>query len=112
MVTQLPNGTVQFEFFRPEAREVFLAGEFNGWRTHCLMMQQGEDGWWRYHMLLSPGFYQFRYCADGQWHTDYAAFGIEPTPYGFNSVLKVDSPAMIEPEVEPAADSDSALQAA
>lgn len=111
MVTQRPDGTVQFEFFRPEASQVSLAGEFNGWQTNGQRMARGTDGWWRCELNLSPGFYQFRYVADGQWYTDYASFGVEPTPLGLNSVLKVDAPVVVEREVEPAA-GDDARQAA
>jgi 1,4-alpha-glucan branching enzyme len=90
MVTQLPDGFVEFRFYRPEARHVMLAGEFNGWHKSNLPMHMDKDGWWRYQLCLAPGCYQFRYVADGDWHTDYAAFGLEPGPFGLNSVVKVE----------------------
>ncbi len=90
MVTQLPDGTVEFRFYRPGARHVTLAGDFNGWNTTSLAMQMDKDGWWRYVIHLTPGCYQFRYVADGEWHTDYAAFGLEHGPFGVNSVVKVE----------------------
>jgi 1,4-alpha-glucan branching enzyme len=90
MVTQLPDGTVEFRFYRPEARQVTLAGEFNGWHKTSLPMDLGHDGWWRYRICLAPGCYQFRYVADDEWHTDYAAFGLEHGPFGVNSVVRVE----------------------
>ena len=52
---------------------------------------------------LAPGCYQFRYRGDNQWYTDYAAFGVEQTPYGLNSVLKVDPPQVPDHNIfEPA----------
>lgn len=111
MVTQWPDGTIQFEFFRPDAQQVSLAGEFNDWRTNGLPMVREAGGWWRCDLQLEPGFYQFRYVADGQWYTDYASFGVEPTPQGLNSVLKVDSPTVAALEDQPAVD-DDARQAA
>ncbi|MDM8006133.1 MAG: hypothetical protein QUV05_08310 [Phycisphaerae bacterium] len=90
MVTQLPDGTVEFRFYRPGARHVTLAGEFNGWNRTSLPMHVHSDGWWRYVIRLTPGCYQFRYLADGEWHTDYAAFGLEHGPFGVNSVVKVE----------------------
>ncbi|MGQ9652378.1 MAG: isoamylase early set domain-containing protein [Phycisphaerae bacterium] len=93
MVTQLPDGTVEFRFYRPGARHVTLAGDFNGWNTTSLPMQMDKDGWWRYVIHLTPGCYQFRYLADGEWHTDYAAFGLEHGPFGVNSVVKVEPAA-------------------
>ncbi len=92
MVTQMADGNVEFKFFRPEARQVFLTGDFSGWQKHCLVMTRDEEGWWTCQLRLAPGVYQFRYLADGQWYTDYAAFGLEKGPYGWNSVLKVDPP--------------------
>ncbi len=91
MVTQLPDGFVEFRFYRPGARQVTLAGEFNGWHETSLPMHLDKDGWWRYQLRLAPGYYQFRYVADGEWHTDYAAFGVEPGPFGLNSVVKVEA---------------------
>jgi len=90
MVTQLPDGTVEFRFYRPGARHVTLAGDFNGWNKTSLPMHLGKDGWWRYAIRLAPGCYQFRYVADGEWHTDYAAFGLEHGPFSLNSVVKVE----------------------
>ena len=92
MVTQTHDGTVEFRFFRPDTCHVVLTGEFNGWDTRNLPMTKGPDGWWRYQLKLAPGCYQFRYFGDGQWYTDYAAFGVEHGPFGFNSVVKVDPP--------------------
>jgi 1,4-alpha-glucan branching enzyme len=103
MVTQSANGTVTFKFFRPEAFHVGLAGDFNGWQTHTLNMNKTANGWFECRLTLAPGTYRFRYCADGCWHTDYAAFGVEPGPFGYNSILNVE-PARIEaapPPIEP-----------
>ena len=92
MVTQTRDGWLEFQFYRPAIGHVTLAGDFNGWNRSSLPMARGDDGWWRYRIRLAPGFYQFRYFGDGQWYTDYAAFGIEHSPLGLNSVLKVDPP--------------------
>jgi len=88
------NGNVvEFRFFRPEARSVKVAGDFNGWRLDELPMTRSPDGYWRASKRLPPGVFRFRYCADGQWFPDYAAFGLEEGPYGFDSVLVVGPPA-------------------
>ena len=92
MVRQIRKGVVEFSFFRPYANHVTLSGDFNGWHQTSLPMSKGSDGWWRYRLKLAPGCYQFRYLADGQWHTDYAAFGLHKGPYGYNSVVKVELP--------------------
>lgn len=102
MVTQTPDGKILFEFCRPGAREVFIAGDFNGWRA-SFRMTPGEFGWWSAQIELAPGTYRFRYKADGDWFTDYAAFGIESGPFGWNSVLKVDAAETRSPVTAPAA---------
>jgi hypothetical protein len=101
MVTQTSNGTVVFQFYRPDVSRMTIAGDFNGWQ-HSFYMTRGRDGWWRSQIELAPGTYRFRYVGDGQWFTDYAAFGVEPGPFGWNSVLKVDAPqVVITPEPTP-----------
>lgn len=96
MVQQLPDGMMEFAFLRPGARQVRLAGDFNGWQP-TFHMNQRADGWWRCRVQLAPGLYQFRYQADGQWYNDYAAFGLEHGPFGLNSVAKVDQPSPAVP---------------
>jgi len=79
----------QFRFYRPKARTVSVAGDFNGWRSGELRMVAAGDGYWVAAVRLPPGRYAFRYCADGEWFCDFAAFGVEPGPFGWNSVLRV-----------------------
>ena len=80
---------VQFRFYRPTARAVHLAGEFNGWREGQLRMVPDGSGYWLAVLRLPPGSYRFRYRADGQWFADYAAFGLEYGPHGPDSVVRV-----------------------
>lgn len=80
---------VVFRFFRPEAREGSLAGEFNGWRTDQLRMQKDAGGWWVGRLSLPAGTYRFRYWVDGAWFADFAAFGVRYGPFGPDSVVVV-----------------------
>ncbi|MFP4105296.1 MAG: hypothetical protein ACLFVU_04310 [Phycisphaerae bacterium] len=107
MVTVNSNW-VEFRFFRPDARRVYIAGDFNGWRTNELMMEKEEEGHWVARMKLPTGEFRFRYCADGKWFTDYAAFGVEPGSFGMDSIV------LVQPTREPAAKSkdDSSTAAA
>ena len=93
MTTVLPDGLVEFRFYRPRAAQVLLAGTFNGWRPDATPMRKDPAGWWRVVLDLTPGVYQFRYLADGQWFTDHAANGIEHTRLGCNSLLLVQARA-------------------
>jgi 1,4-alpha-glucan branching enzyme len=102
MVKERPDGSVEFEFYRPGVHQVYLAGDFNGWQKNSMTMLKSPDGWWRCRLTLAPGVYQFRYLADSEWYTDYAAFGLERGPFGWNSVLKVEAP-QTQPQTQPTA---------
>jgi len=54
-------------------------------------MVRTPEGYWMATMQLPAGEYRFRYCADGEWFTDYAAFGIEPSRFGMDSILRVEA---------------------
>jgi 1,4-alpha-glucan branching enzyme len=87
MVT-VRSDSVEFEFFRPEAAHVLLAGDFNDWQGNLAMVPDGR-GYWKARVPLPAGEFKFRYCADGQWFTDYAAFGVEPGRFGLDSIVRV-----------------------
>ncbi len=80
---------VEFRFYRPEATAVHLAGDFNDWRDD-LLMSRTPEGYWQAKLRLPAGEFRFRYCADGEWFTDYAAFGLEPGRFGMDSVVRVE----------------------
>jgi 1,4-alpha-glucan branching enzyme len=86
------DGSVEFRFFRPNASQVCIAGDFNEWSGSGMRMQPQGDGWWLAQTPLPPGEYRFRYLADGKWFTDYAAHGVELGPAGWNGVLVVPGP--------------------
>ena len=87
MITVLPSGGVEFRFFRRQVESVSIVGTFNGWREGEAPMQDLGDGWWRAELNLGDGLHQFRYIADGQWFTDFAAHGVEHSKWGINSLV-------------------------
>lgn len=92
MVSIREDGRIEFKFYRPNASDVRVAGDFDKWAGRTPMRNAGK-GWWILDAELPPGEYRFCYRADGQQYADYAAFGVEATGKGWNSVL-------IVPEVE------------
>lgn len=89
---------VEFSFFRPQADAVHIAGEFNDWRDNELPMSCTSEGYWRARIKLPSGEFRFRYCADGEWFTDYAAFGVEPSAFGLDSIVRIPTvPVKIAP---------------
>jgi 1,4-alpha-glucan branching enzyme len=90
MILSCEDGSVEFCFYRPGAKNVSLVGDFNGWQNETLPMQADPDGWWHCKQKLGEGVYQFKYLSDGDWFLDYAAFGLERGPFGWNSVVLVN----------------------
>ena len=99
-MVKVKENTVEFRFFRPQASAVFLVGDFNSWREDTLPMRRKADGYWSERLLLHEGEFRFRYLADGQWFTDYGAFGIEVGPMGTNSILRIGEPLVAQGERE------------
>ncbi len=97
MVT-VKGSRVEFRFIRPGARHVNVVGDFTGWREDEVPMQQIAEGCWQASVRLPSGCFRFRYVADGQWYTDYAAFGIEPGPFGPVGIVYVPSGTQIQKE--------------
>ena len=64
------NGKVMFEFSAPEAREVCLAGDFNGWDACTNPMKSDKKGLWKAALPLEPGRYEYRFLVDGRWEND------------------------------------------
>ena len=52
-----------------EAKQVFLAGSFNDWRTDELQMQKAETGW-ELPLFLREGVHEYKFLVDGTWMTD------------------------------------------
>jgi 1,4-alpha-glucan branching enzyme len=62
-----PLQHVSFEFYAPEAREVFLVGEFNNWETARTRLHRCDDGNWRVELMLPAGIYRFKFLVDSVW---------------------------------------------
>ena len=59
---------IKFTLFAPDAKAVFLAGDFNGWgRTP---MEKNDEGFWETVLQLQPGRYEYKYVVDGEWIPD------------------------------------------
>ena len=104
MVT-VEGNWVEFNFYRPSARQVHLVGDFNHWHEATLPMARTAEGYWRARLRLPEGEYHFRYRADGHWFTDYAGFGVEQGPFGLDSVIRVHAHSvekrLEQPKAEP-----------
>ncbi len=61
---------VTFSFWAPEAKEVFLTGDFNDWDPKSMPMRRDLRGTWKRQVTLKEGSYQYKYLIDGQWVHD------------------------------------------
>ena len=74
--------TVEFIFRAPEAKTVFLAGEFNHWDIQALPMNKNRDGIWRAKVELASGRYEYKLFADNAWVEDIPDAERVPNPFG------------------------------
>ena len=58
---------VRFSLKSPNAKEVFLVGDFNNWDARANPMKLDEDGLWKIRLIIPPGRYEFKLLVDGKW---------------------------------------------
>ncbi|MEP6646144.1 MAG: hypothetical protein ABJC12_03580 [Saprospiraceae bacterium] len=81
-----------------EAKEVVLAGTFNGWDEHTTLMQKTVDGW-ELKADLPPGRYEYKFIVDGVWMHDPANKEMVRNEHGtFNSILTLSTPVTFKLE--------------
>lgn len=70
----------------PDAKSVYIVGDFNNWNIHATPMKTLEDGDYTVRLDLDAGKeYQFRYLIDEvKWENDWNADKYVKSPYGDN----------------------------
>ncbi|MDP2923066.1 MAG: AAA family ATPase [Candidatus Omnitrophota bacterium] len=88
---KLPRLTeVVFSVFAPEAKEVYVAGEFNGWKRDDATRMQAKNGTWFKRVNLGTGRHHYRFIIDGKWTEDPRNPLKETNPYGeMDSLIEV-----------------------
>ncbi len=82
---------VRFSVNAPGAKDVYLAGEFNGWDEKGQKMRRSPKtkGLFVCSIELEPGRYEYKFVVDGQWICDEDAPRV-PNSFGSeNSVIVV-----------------------
>ncbi len=59
------EGGVRFTLQAPEAMEVYIAGDFNGWNPAQDALEKDETGTWAVTIPLKPGRYEYKFVVDG-----------------------------------------------
>jgi len=70
MIEKNHKKRITFQFYAPEAGEVYLSGSFNGWDPTVRSLKQQKDGKWKTTVTLEPGVYEYRFIVDGNWQND------------------------------------------
>lgn len=83
--------STEFSLTAPEAKEVFVAGDFNDWNPSELAMRKFKAGKYVKKMKLKPGRYEYLFVVDGNWRTDPANTNRHPNVFGTeNSVIEIE----------------------
>ena len=82
---------IKFSFNFPEAKEVFLAGDFNGWDIQSIPLKKKGKGAWEAKLNLFPGRYEYKLMVDGAWVEDFGCAEMVFNSFGtHNCVLRVE----------------------
>jgi 1,4-alpha-glucan branching enzyme len=81
---------VLFALLDPDAKQVWLSGEFNGWAADATPMNRRQGGQWESVVKLACGRYEYKFVVDGQWLPDPMAAENVLNAHGtLNSVIHV-----------------------
>jgi 1,4-alpha-glucan branching enzyme len=82
---------VAFILNTPEAKEVYLCGDFNKWSPRGLpMARRTEDHCWEKRLMLPPGRYEYKFIVNGIWiHNPDAPVNVPNRHGSLNSVVEV-----------------------
>lgn len=88
---RLPKLTeVVFSVFMPDAKEVYVAGDFNEWKADGNSRMEIKNGVWSKKINLRQGQYYYRFVVDGKWTEDPKNPLKEENPFGeMNSLIKL-----------------------
>jgi 1,4-alpha-glucan branching enzyme len=67
---------VNFYCAAPQAKTVYLVGDFNDWDPTSLRMERRADGWWFLQVRLTHGHHQYQFLVDGKPMLDANATGV------------------------------------
>lgn len=64
--TNMAPKKVTFSFFAPQARRIFLVGDFNAWGVYPLEVPSDPEGNFSKSLVLPKGKYKYYFDVDGQ----------------------------------------------
>ena len=92
LITKPKRRRVVFTLDASQAKEVFLAGDFNDCKKEKHPLKKNAKGIWEKIAMLFPGRYEYKFLVDGQWKRDPENPATCPNCFGSsNSVINVSS---------------------
>lgn len=67
---------VRFHFEAPDAKSIYLVGDFNNWDPTANPMRRQADGCWLVQVPLSRGHHEYQFLVDGEPTLDPHARGV------------------------------------
>ena len=81
---------INFYLAKPDAKSVYLTGDFNDWNPNSLPMQRRVDGWWFIQVPLTHGHHHYLFIVDGAPTLDPKATGtVQADHYSKASMIAV-----------------------
>jgi len=82
---------VRFEIATEPGHEVFVAGDFNGWKPgEARLKPRGSQGKYTTTLMLEKGVHEYKFVVDGNWQVDPNNPNRVPNGAGsLNSLLQV-----------------------
>lgn len=81
---------ISLSFSAPDAKEVYVAGDFNNWKLDKTSAMHNDHGVWKKRLNLSAGIYRYRFVKDGEWIDDPSNPNRAMNPYGqMDSLIEV-----------------------
>jgi 1,4-alpha-glucan branching enzyme len=80
---------ITFKLVAPEAEQVLLAGNFNGWDEISTPLKRDAKGVWKAQVSLEPGRYEYRFRVDGHWRDDPECPDRAPNGFGTENCIRV-----------------------
>ncbi|MFO7971485.1 MAG: glycogen-binding domain-containing protein [Desulfobacterales bacterium] len=80
-----------FRLSAPDAAEVCVGGDFNGWNPEKHFLRKKTGGFWEKAIMLQPGRYEYKLKVDGSWCIDSGNNNVCDNIFGTrNNVIIVD----------------------
>jgi len=93
LISRTKSTLVKFSIAWPEARYVYIVGDFNDWKLseESRLETTPKEGVWEKRVTLKPGKYRYKYVVDGRWIQDPDNPETESNPFGsLDSILTIN----------------------